>query len=86
VLAGVTLVALWLCTAAGFLGRTPSLPLQTQVATNALLERKGEQTALVVTAGFRDLLHIGNQVGAKVERCIELLIVEALLSQVLCCV
>ena len=36
-----------------------------QVATNALLERKGERTALVVTAGFRDLLHIGNQVGGS---------------------
>ena len=32
-----------------------------QVATNALLERKGEPTVLVVTKGFRDLLHIGNQ-------------------------
>lgn len=32
-----------------------------QVATNALLERTGERTALVVTKGFRDLLHIGNQ-------------------------
>jgi 5-oxoprolinase (ATP-hydrolysing) len=32
-----------------------------QVATNALLEREGERTALVVTKGFRDLLHIGNQ-------------------------
>ena len=35
----------------------------TQVATNALLERKGERCALAVTKGFRDLLHIGNQVG-----------------------
>ncbi|KAL4819976.1 Hydantoinase B/oxoprolinase-domain-containing protein [Aspergillus spinulosporus] len=33
----------------------------TTVATNALLERKGEQTAFLVTAGFRDLLQIGNQ-------------------------
>ncbi len=33
-----------------------------QVATNALLERKGERCALAVTKGFRDLLHIGNQV------------------------
>ncbi|CAN7988046.1 unnamed protein product [Ixodes hexagonus] len=33
----------------------------TTVATNALLERKGEPTALVVTEGFRDLLYIGNQ-------------------------
>jgi 5-oxoprolinase (ATP-hydrolysing) len=33
-----------------------------QVATNALLERKGERCTLAVTRGFRDLLHIGNQV------------------------
>ena len=33
----------------------------TTVATNALLERKGEKCALVTTAGFKDLLHIGNQ-------------------------
>ena len=33
----------------------------TTVATNALLERKGERCALVVTSGFRDLLAIGNQ-------------------------
>lgn len=32
-----------------------------QVATNALLERQGERTALVVTEGFSDLLLIGNQ-------------------------
>ena len=33
----------------------------TTVATNALLERKGERTALLVTSGFKDLLYIGNQ-------------------------
>ncbi|KAF2347759.1 Hydantoinaseoxoprolinase N-terminal [Trinorchestia longiramus] len=33
----------------------------TTVATNALLERKGQRTAFAVTAGFKDLLHIGNQ-------------------------
>lgn len=33
----------------------------TTVATNALLERKGERMALATTAGFRDLLFIGNQ-------------------------
>lgn len=33
----------------------------TTVATNALLERKGERIALCVTWGFRDLLQIGNQ-------------------------
>ena len=32
-----------------------------QVATNALLERKGERCCLVTSKGFRDLLHIGNQ-------------------------
>ena len=33
----------------------------TTVATNALLERKGEPTALIITKGFQDLLYIGNQ-------------------------
>ena len=33
----------------------------TTVATNALLERKGERMALAITKGFKDLLHIGNQ-------------------------
>ncbi|XP_028826461.1 5-oxoprolinase isoform X3 [Denticeps clupeoides] len=33
----------------------------TTVATNALLERQGERTALLVTQGFQDLLHIGTQ-------------------------
>ena len=33
----------------------------TTVATNALLERKGERTALLTTRGFRDALKIGYQ-------------------------
>ena len=33
----------------------------TTVATNALLERKGERIALVINQGFKDLLYIGNQ-------------------------
>ena len=33
----------------------------TTIATNALLERKGEPTVLAVTRGFRDLLAIGDQ-------------------------
>ena len=33
----------------------------TTVATNAFLERKGALTALLVTEGFRDVLHIGRQ-------------------------
>jgi 5-oxoprolinase (ATP-hydrolysing) len=38
-----------------------SIRMGTTVATNALLERKGERIALVVTKGFRDCLAIGNQ-------------------------
>ncbi|TFB01256.1 hypothetical protein CCMA1212_006848 [Trichoderma ghanense] len=38
-----------------------SIRMGTTVATNALLERKGERVALVTTRGFRDLLAIGNQ-------------------------
>lgn len=48
--------------------RIASIRMGTTVATNALLERKGERTALVVTAGFPDLLHIANQVGAGQRR------------------
>lgn len=33
----------------------------TTVATNALLERKGEKMALLINNGFEDLLYIGNQ-------------------------
>ena len=33
----------------------------TTVAVNALLERKGARTGLIVTSGFRDILHIGRQ-------------------------
>ncbi len=41
--------------------RIDSIRMGTTVATNALLERKGERIALVVTRGFRDCLAIGNQ-------------------------
>lgn len=37
------------------------LRMGTTVATNALLERKGERCALVTTKGFKDVLAIGNQ-------------------------
>jgi N-methylhydantoinase A len=33
----------------------------TTIATNALLERRGARTALITTAGFRDVLEIGRQ-------------------------
>src|SRR5690242_18558481 len=38
-----------------------SVRLGTTVATNALLERKGEPTVLVITRGFRDALRIAYQ-------------------------
>jgi 5-oxoprolinase (ATP-hydrolysing) len=38
-----------------------SIRMGTTVATNALLERKGEDIAMVVTKGFKDCLEIGNQ-------------------------
>ncbi|TMS37914.1 hypothetical protein L596_004750 [Steinernema carpocapsae] len=38
----------------------------TTVATNALLERKGERCALLITKGFKDLLYIGNQSRPKI--------------------
>ncbi|XDG06222.1 hypothetical protein ABKA04_005837 [Annulohypoxylon sp. FPYF3050] len=37
----------------------------TTVATNALLERKGERSALLITEGFRDALEIGYQARPK---------------------
>ena len=43
---------------AGMIG---SVRLGTTVATNALLERRGEPTVLVITRGFRDALRIGYQ-------------------------
>ncbi|KAJ1643421.1 hypothetical protein J3B02_001321 [Coemansia erecta] len=38
----------------------------TTVATNALLERKGERCALITTRGFGDLLKIGNQARPRI--------------------
>lgn len=38
-----------------------SVRMGTTVATNALLERKGERVALLITKGFKDALIIGNQ-------------------------
>ncbi len=38
----------------------------TTVATNALLERKGERTLLLITKGFRDALRIGYQARPKI--------------------
>jgi 5-oxoprolinase (ATP-hydrolysing) len=41
--------------------RVEAVKMGTTVATNALLERKGERTLLVVTKGFRDQLRIAYQ-------------------------
>ncbi|MBP1843152.1 5-oxoprolinase (ATP-hydrolyzing) [Rhizobium petrolearium] len=43
-----------------------AVKMGTTVATNALLERKGEQTLLVTTRGFRDALAIGYQARADI--------------------
>jgi 5-oxoprolinase (ATP-hydrolysing) len=42
-------------------GRVGEVRMGTTVATNALLERKGERVVLVTTRGFRDQLRIGYQ-------------------------
>jgi 5-oxoprolinase (ATP-hydrolysing) len=50
-----------------------AVKMGTTVATNALLERKGEPTVLFITRGFRDQLRIGYQSRPKLfERHIEL--------------
>src|SRR4029078_13660512 len=42
-------------------GAISAVKMGTTVATNALLERTGERTALVITRGFADALRIGYQ-------------------------
>lgn len=42
-------------------GSIRAVKMGTTVATNALLERKGEDVLLLITKGFRDLLEIGYQ-------------------------
>src|SRR5438105_1066434 len=47
-------------------GRIGAVKMGTTVATNALLERKGDRTLLVTTRGFRDALRIGYQARPKI--------------------
>ena len=47
-------------------GRIGTVKMGTTVATNALLERKGERTLLLITRGFRDALRIGYQARPKI--------------------
>lgn len=42
-------------------GSIAGVRMGTTVATNALLERRGARVLLLITRGFRDLLHIGTQ-------------------------
>ena len=46
-------------------GMIDSVKMGTTVATNALLERKGDDTLLLITKGFGDLLRIGYQARPK---------------------
>src|SRR2546423_4528497 len=47
-------------------GRVGAVKMGTTVATNALLERKGDRTLLVTTKGFRDALRIGYQARPRI--------------------
>ncbi|MFG1463961.1 hydantoinase B/oxoprolinase family protein [Xanthobacter sp. DSM 24535] len=47
-------------------GLVSAVKMGTTVATNALLERKGDRTLLVTTRGFRDALKIGYQARPKI--------------------
>ena len=47
-------------------GAIGAVKMGTTVATNALLERKGDRTLLLITKGFRDALKIGYQARPKI--------------------
>ena len=47
-------------------GQIRSIRMGTTVATNALLERKGDRVALIINQGLRDVLLIGNQSRPKI--------------------
>ena len=47
-------------------GAIRAVKMGTTVATNALLERRGERTLLVTTRGFRDALEIGYQARPRI--------------------
>jgi 5-oxoprolinase (ATP-hydrolysing) len=47
-------------------GAIGAVKMGTTVATNALLERKGERTLVLITRGFRDALKIGYQARPKI--------------------
>ena len=47
-------------------GNIVSIRMGTTVATNALLERKGDRVALLISEGLKDVLLIGNQSRPKI--------------------
>ena len=62
-------------------GRVEAVKMGTTVATNALLERKGEPVLLVTTRGFRDALRIAYQARPRLfER--EIVLPESLYARV----
>jgi len=62
--------------------RVNAVKMGTTVATNALLERKGDQTVLVTTRGLRDQLRLAYQARPRLfER--EIILPEQLYSQVI---
>src|SRR6267154_6350944 len=62
--------------------RVACVKMGTTVATNALLERKGERTLLVITRGFRDALRIATQARPRLfDR--QIVLPELLYSQVI---
>src|SRR5690625_895531 len=46
--------------------RVTAVKMGTTIATNALLERRGEPTVLVITRGFADALRIGYQARPRI--------------------
>ena len=53
---------LWVLAEAGIdIGKVDALVHGTTLATNAVLERKGAETALIATKGFRDIIDIGTE-------------------------
>ncbi len=59
-----------------------SVKMGTTVATNALLERKGDRTLLVITKGFRDALKIGYQARPRLFD-LEIILPEQIYEQVI---
>jgi 5-oxoprolinase (ATP-hydrolysing) len=59
-----------------------AIKMGTTVATNALLERKGDRTVLIITKGFRDALRIGYQNRPNIFAC-EIVLPEMLYEQVI---